>query len=78
MHLVFVLDEIEREVNKASKKHKPMNSHHEAHSVIAEEFDEYWTEVKKGGSTCPRDPEALRLELIHTAAMCARALQDLC
>ena len=66
------------EAIRASKKHPAMRSHHEAYAVIAEEFEEYWTEVKKGGSTCPRDPEALKIELIHTAAMCLRALHDLC
>jgi hypothetical protein len=55
-----------------------MHSHHEAYGVIKEEFDEYWQEVCKGGATCPRDPAALRMELIHTAAMCLRAMYDLC
>ena len=65
------------EISRATAKHAPMNSHHEAYSVIKEEFEEYWAEVCKGGST-PRDPVALRTELIHTAAMCVRALHDLC
>jgi len=65
------------EATLASLKHPPMSSHHEAYAVIKEEFDEYWLEVIKGGST-PRDPEALKLELVQTAAMCLRALYDLC
>ena len=77
MHRVNVSTEVLAEFDRASAKHKPMNSHHEAYAVIAEEFEEYWREVTKGGST-PRNPEALRTELIHTAAMCFRALHDLC
>ena len=73
-----VMAVIKKEASRATDKHPPMHSHHEAYSVILEELDEYWLEVKKGGSTCPRDPEALKTELIHTAAMCARALYDLC
>lgn len=65
------------EASRAADKHPPMHSHHEAYAVILEEFEEYWAEVQKGGSK-PRDPEALRTELIQTAAMCLRTLHDLC
>jgi hypothetical protein len=65
------------EAMRAGEKHPPMHSHHEAYSVIREEFEEYWDEVKKGGST-PRDWADLQTELIQTAAMCLRALHDLC
>lgn len=78
MMLIHVLDAIQQEVEIAFAKHPPMHSHHEAYAVIAEEFEEYWREVQKGGKTCPRDPEALQTELIETAAMCVRALYDLC
>lgn len=78
MNLLAIRNAVENEFKRASRKHKPMNSHHEAYAVIKEEFDEYWKEVQKGGSTCPRDPAALELELVHTAAMCFRALGDLC
>lgn len=78
MHMVNVLSSVKEEFIRASSKHAPMHSHHEAYAVIREEFEEYWREVQKGGSTCPRDPEALKTELIHTAAMCLRALNDLC
>jgi hypothetical protein len=77
MHRVNVITVVVAEFDRASAKHPPMHSHHEAYSVIKEEFEEYWTEVKKGGSV-PRDPAALRRELIETAAMCFRALHDLC
>ncbi len=69
-------DDIKSEALRAQKKHPVMNSHHEAYAVIKEEFDEYWLEVMKRSSR--RDPEALRLELIQTAAMCLRTLAELC
>jgi hypothetical protein len=77
MHIVNAQTYVMDEVRRASAKHPPMHSHHEAYAVIKEEFEEYWREVQKGGGT-PRDPEALRVELVHTAAMCIRALTDLC
>ena len=77
MELDYVVAVVRDEAERAARKHKPMNSHHEAYAVILEEFEEYWAEVQKGGST-PRDPEALKTELIQTAAMCCRALKDLC
>lgn len=66
-----------REAGRAAAKHAPMHSHHEAYGVITEEYREYEAEVFKGGSV-PRDPAALRAELVQTAAMCLRALHDLC
>jgi hypothetical protein len=72
-----VVGAIYEEFARASKKHAPMHSHHEAYGVSAEEFEEYWREVQKGGKTCPRDPAALRTELIETAAMSMRALYDI-
>lgn len=66
-----------KELQRARAKHAPMHSHHEAFAVIYEEFIEYRIEVFKGGST-PRDHTALRRELVETAAMCCRALVDLC
>lgn len=77
MMLSHVIELVSQEVEKASAKHAPMHSHHEAYAVLLEEVEEYWQEVMKGGSV-PRDPNALRLELIHVAAMATRTLQDLC
>lgn len=62
---------------RSMEKHPNFNSHHEAYSVILEEMDEYWEEVKKGGSH-PRSPEALRAELIQVAAMALKGLVSLC
>lgn len=67
-----ILNEVHVEVHKAQKKHKPMNSPHEAYAVILEELDEYWDEVKadRGKQKSARD------ELIQIAAMAVRALHD--
>lgn len=78
MTIHAALQNVENEVIRAKRKHlNDFFNHHEAYAVIKEEFDEYWAEVCKGGST-PRDEEALRTELIQTAAMCVRALVELC
>jgi len=69
-------DEVWDEFQRATYKHPPMASHHEAYAVIREELDEYWEEVKKRPSQ--RDPVNLRLELVQTAAMCIRTIHDLC
>jgi hypothetical protein len=62
-----VLDQIEAEVRRAQSMHGPMNSAHEAYSVILEELDEFKVEVFKKQSK--RDLSAMRTELIHCAAM---------
>lgn len=77
MNLYEAIDLVQNETERAITKHAPMASHHEAYAVIKEEFDEYWQEVQKGGSK-PREPLALRTELVQTAAMCLRTLVDLC
>lgn len=67
-----ILRGIDREVRRASKTHAPLHSLHEGHSVIQEEFEEFWDEVKR------RHPD-MRLvyaELKQTAAMCVRLMHD--
>lgn len=65
--------EIWGEVERARIKHKPMNSPHEGHSVIREEFDELWEHVK---ADTGQSPEA-RKEAIQLAAMAVRYILDL-
>src|SRR5208282_1705560 len=75
MNISTILAEVGEEVMRATSVYLPLNSPHEAHSVIEEEFDEFWDEVKaynlrKGHDTRPR----MREELIQLAAMAVRAV----
>jgi hypothetical protein len=74
--VVDICQEVLNEVTRARQLHQPMSSHHEAYAVILEELDEYWEEVRKKREE--RDPKAIREELIQTAAMCVRAVHDVC
>lgn len=88
--LADLSEEILQEAARAAGKHAPMRSHHEAKSVIEEELDEYWDLVKlnprkpmvhptKGYTLTPENREReMHTELVQTAAMCLRALHDLC
>lgn len=69
-----VLTMVRAECERAITKHKgKMNSPHEGHSVIAEELDELWDEVKadRGRQRSGFD------EAIQTAAMGVRYVADL-
>lgn len=68
-----VLEEVFDEVRKAQAKHPPMTSPHEGHSVIREEFDELWDEVKADRG---RQASA-RSEAVQLAAMAVRYILDL-
>lgn len=84
-----LLQTVGSEVVSAASKHAPMHSLHEAHSVIEEEFDEFWELVKlnphkpmflasKGVLITPEQRQSMiHTELVQTAAMCVRALYDL-
>lgn len=69
-----VLGRIYRELVSARKKHKALNSVHEAYAVIMEEIEEFWDEVKKRGER--RDKTAMAEELVQVAAMCIRTIED--
>lgn len=69
------LQEVASELQRARLFHKPLNSAHEAYSVILEEIDEFWDEVKKKRSE--RNHCNMRKELVQIAAMAVRALSDL-
>lgn len=72
---VQAINDITNEVARARELHEPMNSAHEAYSVILEELDEFWEIVKMKRDQ--RRPEDMYKELIQTAAMCVRAASDL-
>lgn len=67
------LAKVRAEIERAVRKHRPMNSPHEAYAVIQEEVDELWDDVKadKGREEC-----AMK-EAIQIAAMGVRYVTDL-
>lgn len=74
-------DRIRAEVHRAIELHAPMNSLHEAHSVILEEFEEFWDEVKMNPKKLAPEEQKDRIrrmqaELLQVAAMCVRATID--
>ena len=67
--------EVEKELFAARCKFPtPMHGPHEAYGVIMEEVREFETVVFKNG---PLDKKAAAEELLHIAAMCQRAAEDL-
>lgn len=68
-----VLSDVRAEIERAIRKHRPMNSPHEAYAVIQEEVDELWDDVKadKGRESCARK------EAIQIAAMGVRYATDI-
>jgi hypothetical protein len=65
---------VSRELTAALVKHQSMHSPHEGHSVIREEFEELWEEVRA------QKPDNARMvkEAAQVAAMGLRFLIDLC
>ena len=65
----IIFEEVVREIDRARKKHKPYNSHHEAYAVMLEEVEEYWDSIKVNRpNPC---------ELVQVAAVAMMALNDL-
>jgi hypothetical protein len=64
---------IEEEWKKAQRGFPAFNSCHEGYSVILEELDELWEEIK----TKNRDPDRLVAEAVQVGAMAARFLTDI-
>jgi hypothetical protein len=68
---------VRKELERARTLHpNKLGSLHEAHSVIEEEFDEFWDEVRKNPNHNRYTLNLLR-ELTHLAAMCQRTAEDL-
>lgn len=66
-----IVQEVLRELQSAVEKYKPFNSAHEGFSIMNEEVDEMWDEVKKD------DPERAIEEAIQVAAMAIRFIKDI-
>jgi hypothetical protein len=66
------LADVDTELCRARDGHAPINSAHEGYSVILEELDEFWEEVKRKRP----DPGAMYAELVQVAAMAARTAVD--
>lgn len=62
------------EVERARTKHNPIHSVHEGYSVILEELEEFWEEVKKNSEL--RDDRNMYYELVQIAAMAQRTAED--
>lgn len=73
--VAMVLNIVAEELSRACKLHNGMNSAHEAYSVILEELDEFWEEVRKKREY--RSAETMKKELVQIAAMACRAIVDL-
>lgn len=65
---------IEQEYLKATRKHPPLHSLHEAYAVLLEEVDELKEQVWKQSSQ--RHPQIMVTELAQIAAMAMRAVLD--
>jgi pyridoxine/pyridoxamine 5'-phosphate oxidase len=68
------LDDVAAELEQARAVHAPIHSAHEGYSVILEELEEFWNEVKR--KRHERDPEVMWAELVQVAAMAARTAED--
>jgi len=65
---------VQYEIERARTIHKPINSAHEGYSIILEELDEFWDEVKKKHEL--RDKQHMYDELVQVAAMAQRTAED--
>jgi hypothetical protein len=75
MKIEAALDAVVNEYYSATEHHGPFNSAHEGYSVILEELDELWDEIKLKRSE--RNPVNLREEAVQVAAMAIRFLVDI-
>lgn len=63
------------ELTRAREKHPPIVSLHAAYSIILEELEEFWDQVKRKEAL--RDVPVMVEELTQIAAMCQRTFEDL-
>jgi hypothetical protein len=69
------LEEVRNELGRARDEHDDYNSAHEAYSVILEELEEFWAQVKR--KKAKRDRVEMRNELVQIACTAVRAVSDL-
>lgn len=67
---------LENELYEAEKKHSPFNSAHEGFSIIKEEVDSLWDEVRHD-PTQDRSFAKMRVYAIKIGAMAIRFIKDL-
>ena len=75
LRVMYVLKRVESEVARAQAKFKPYNSAHEGHSVIEEEFDELWDEIKNNKAEGSKERQMQ--EALQVAATAVRFIHDL-
>lgn len=68
-------EKVRIELTEARSSHERINSAHEAYSVILEELDEFWEQVRMKREA--RDKGEMLKELVQIAAMAQRAAEDL-
>ena len=66
--------DVTEEMFRATESHPPIHSLHEGHSILLEEVEEFWDEVKKKSKN--RDPKKIYKELVQVAAMAQRIVED--
>ena len=76
MSLDSIAQEAIAEAQDAMTKFEPFHSAHEAHSVLKEEEEELWLEIKVNQKK--RNLEKMRAEAIQVAAMALRFVHDIC
>lgn len=70
-----IVNDVLAELHRARVLYPKINSPHEGHSIIEEEYEELWAEVKKKPEL--RNPYTMRKEAIQVAAMAMRFIHDL-
>lgn len=70
----MIYADINLEIDRARRKHpKPYQSAHEAYGILAEEFAEFFDEVRRK----EHNKAAMREELVQIATVAIRAIEDL-
>ena len=67
---------IEEEVKRADDRYFPFRSNHEGISVLREEFEELWDEIKLSKNVIGN--KRMQEEAVQVAAMAVKFIRDLC